>query len=375
MWGCAVRVRGVQRSPRACIVPRAGRRGAGRAAVRGEGRVSRAGPPATAGPPRPRRARRRPSAGRTRGSPSGSGRRAGGCGRPVLSGPGRRGAGARLIRTGSRPQGATYARSSVIRRSGPPPGAGPRPGRTRTSHRPAPRGRRRQTSPGRERRPPRTPPSPPAPRWPPAVRPLRGGIMPANQSRSLGAVRSESRGRHQPDDPVGQPGTAGRRVRTAAGVAEDGEAVDAQRVGGRPHVGCGRRGVPAGEGEEPPWPGWSYDPQRMPDSAAAAKSGAGGEPMFGVPWCRRTTSPSPPVSYTWSPRPSDGRRSLSLTLTPPPSTAWDAPAARNCRPTPREGHTSLLPQRQPTGSPPRLDLRERVRPGTDHRNGRAHDQD
>ncbi|GFN08008.1 hypothetical protein GCM10010298_38070 [Streptomyces microflavus] len=45
--------------------------------------------------------------------------------------------------------------------------------------------------------------------------------------------------------------------------------------------------------------------------------------MFGVPWCQKTTSPSsgppsPPVSYTWSLRPSPSRRSLSLTLTPPP---------------------------------------------------------
>ena len=65
---------------------------------------------------------------------------------------------------------------------------------------------------------------------------------------------------------------------------------------GKAELMCCVRGV------DPPYPGRSCETQRMPRSAAAANSGSGGAPAFGVPCCQKTASsavPSPvpvPVS-------------------------------------------------------------------------------
>jgi hypothetical protein len=49
-----------------------------------------------------------------------------------------------------------------------------------------------------------------------------------------------------------------------------------------------------GFGVDGPYPGRSCDTQRIPRAAAAGKSGSGGAPVFGVPWCQKT------VSRAWS---------------------------------------------------------------------------
>ena len=45
-----------------------------------------------------------------------------------------------------------------------------------------------------------------------------------------------------------------------------------------------------GCGVEPPYPGRSYDTQRMRRAALAGSRGSGGVPTFGVPWCQTTVS-------------------------------------------------------------------------------------
>src|SRR5215211_3779446 len=55
----------------------------------------------------------------------------------------------------------------------------------------------------------------------------------------------------------------------------------------------------------------------MPSRSAAGKSGSGGAPMLGEPWCQKTASrpsaPSLAVSYACRTRPSLSSRSISLT--------------------------------------------------------------
>jgi hypothetical protein len=43
-----------------------------------------------------------------------------------------------------------------------------------------------------------------------------------------------------------------------------------------------------GQGVDAMYPGRSYEIHRMFRSAAAGRSGSGGSPVFGEPWCQKT---------------------------------------------------------------------------------------
>jgi hypothetical protein len=107
--------------------------------------------------------------------------------------------------------------------------------------------------------------------------------------RRTGQARTR---RPRPRPRSGRIAAHARACGPAAGMAYDREPVDAQRIGDAGDVGSRRRHFPAWLRRRSAVSGRSCDTQRMPRPAAAAISGSGGAPVFGVPWCQKTANPA-----------------------------------------------------------------------------------